>query len=458
MRKRYSFSMKEIFHKDAFPTAPGKNIHQWEEADTTFEIAEDGYYVVAITASARNAAEKKSTDDDDLRAAIDDYEFGKHEAHQAKISWRGFGTAASWDGASLKGGTKAVYFFVALEEGKHSIRFWADEKPTIHEITVSQIEEDKGAIEDVIFKFGEKASGTPTDTKGIPWKAFVFTGDFNTTNLAVKLVDIQAQCQGAKQKRATDGDNIRAYVNGQIVHNPKAPTSDKYKNFFFSGDLSQGETEALMIDGKVLLWAEQDMSIELWYDATPTLERIKIELSGKSSYDRKILRQRWLGYVEEAKRWPRNLWDNFMQIREINGLAIDAALQYADENGFVITDSEGRMIRQWEDNEVDALRHFTWNVLLTRKFDDNVANIITANHEIFWMEASNKQELSRSGIFDMWNNLQGRKYALQYPNKEHLELFVLAKSEGNVLLNLESVTDEHSKEAQDIVTEMRNGA
>lgn len=161
--------MKDIFRKEAFPTAPGKNIHRWEEADTTFEVVEDGYYVIAITASAMNAAQKNSTDDDDLRAAIDNYEFGKHEAHQAKISWRGFGTAASWDGASLKGGTKTVYFFVALERGKHSIRFWADEKPTIHEIAVLQVDEDNGVLifdlESVTVKHREYAEQAINDMK-----------------------------------------------------------------------------------------------------------------------------------------------------------------------------------------------------------------------------------------------------------------------------------------------------
>ena len=446
--------MKEVFRKDAFPTAPGGNIYHWQEADTAFDVSEDGYYIVAIIASAKNAAQKKSTDDDDLRAAIDDYEFGKHEAHQAKISWRGFGTAASWDGASLKGGKKTVYFFIALEKGNHVIKFWADEKPAIHEIAVAQIEESKGAIEDVIFDFHETAAGTPTDKKGMPWKAFVFAPGFPV----VKLVEIAASCQSAKQKGGTDGDNIKVYANGQIIQSPQALTSDKYKNFLFSGDLSEGKTEALMISGKEFLINHTDASLELWYDAEPVLKRLKFELLGTAQYDQGNTFWRRVGHVMEIRGLPfdfqnlRVLGDAYLQV----SIARTTALRYAELHGFTFVDDAGVTRRIVEDNEPDALRHFVWSVLLTRAFNEEAANIITTNHEIFMMEITNKQELSRSGVQDIWNNKQGRGYAVQHPSMDHLELFKKAKSDGVLIFDLEGVKVEHREYAKQAINDMKD--
>jgi hypothetical protein len=440
--------MKEVFSKGNFSSAPGGNIYHWEEADTMFEVPQDGDYVIAITASAKNAAQNNSQDDDDLRIVIDGYEFGKQEVHQDKVSWKGFGVAASWDGVSLQGGSKTVYFFMQLATGEHAIQFWADETPEIHEVRVLQIEEPKeGAVEDVIFDFHEKAPGAQVDVRGIPWKAFIFTSGFNV----VRLADITVVAQSGKQKGGTDGDNIKVYVNGQIVHNPQAPTSDKYKNFFFSGDLSQGKKETLMIPGRDFLFNDQDVSIELWYDETPVLETVKFELDARTAYDQPNTLKRRIIRLMEGANLPFNLWDNWSTILDSVQTARDTAQQYAREHGFTEVGNDGELQLLIEDNEPDALRHFTWNVLLTRDLNDKAAEIITTNHEIFWNEVRNKKELSRSNMQDMWNNKQGRESAIQHPDKEYLELFEMAKSEGKLILKLEDVTEEHRAEVQKII-------
>lgn len=444
--------MKEVFSKSNFPSAPGGNIYQWHDVETIFDISQEGKYVIAITGSAKSAAQNNGQDDDDLRIAIDDYEFGKQEVHQDKVSWKGFGVAASWDGASLQGGSKTVHFFMSLADGLHTIKFWADETPTIKEIRVLQITEaQSGAIEDVIFDFHERAHGQKTDIHGIPWKSFVFAPGFNI----VKLADITAVTESGKQKGGTDGDNIKVYVNGQIVGNPKAPTSDKYKNFFFSGDLSQGEKETLMIPGRDFLFNEQDVSIELWYDETPLLETVKFELDARTAYGQPNTLKRRIIRLMEGANLPFNLWISWKTIIELVGISREVAFQYAEKHGFIAIEDDGSVRRLVEDNEPDALRHFTWNVLLTHRFDAEAAKIVTTHHEIYWLEVNNKQELSRSNIQDLWNNKQGRGFAVQHPDKEYLELFKMAKAEGKLILKLEDVTEVHRKEVEIIINSMK---
>ncbi len=444
--------MKEVFARTGFPAAPGGNLYHWRAADTLLDIARDGQYIVEITASAKNAAQNQSADDDDLRVVIDGYAFGKQEIHQEKVSWKGFGTAAAWDGASLQGGSKTIYFFVPLSAGEHRIEFWADATPTIQSVRVLQIEQlESGAIEDVVFDFQEKAPGQHADVHGIPWKAFIFAPDFPV----VRLADITATAQSGKQKGTTDGDNIKLYVNGRIVHNPKAPTSDKYKNFFFSGDLSQGRKESLMISGKDLLLNDQDVSLELWYDATPLLDRVKIELESTSAYLKRGTLRRQIMDDFEALQLPLQYWGEWANAYFYAIHALDVALQYAQQHHFTFVDDAGIQQGIVDNNEPDALRHFTWNVLLTQAISEEGAQVISTNHERFWMKASNKEELSRAGVMDMWNNLQGRRYASRHPDRGYLELFERAKAADDLILDLESVTDAHREEVERIFYHLR---
>jgi len=143
--------MKKVFVKNIFPIAPGGNIYHWQEATTNFEVPDASNYVIAITASANNSKQNNSTDDDDLRVIIDDFEFCTKEIHQEKISWKGFGTTAAWDGASLKGSEKTIYFFLELsDEFTHKIQFKADENPILKEIKIWKIEDLKFSLSNLI--------------------------------------------------------------------------------------------------------------------------------------------------------------------------------------------------------------------------------------------------------------------------------------------------------------------
>lgn len=73
------FVVKKIFSKSNFPKAPGGNRYEWESAETIFKILKEGLFVVKIVASTKNAKQNYSTDDDDLRIALDGFHFGKGE-------------------------------------------------------------------------------------------------------------------------------------------------------------------------------------------------------------------------------------------------------------------------------------------------------------------------------------------------------------------------------------------
>ncbi|MEK7528269.1 MAG: hypothetical protein AAB592_00700 [Patescibacteria group bacterium] len=219
--------MKTIFLKKEFPIAPGGNIYHWKDADTKFEVYKNGKYIIEITAVAKNAEQSNSIDDDDdLRVSLDEYTFGKYEIHDEKISWKGFGTASAWDGASLKGCQKTIYFFVECQKGWHHIRFFADGTPVIKKLEV--------------FKFGVNEE-----------------------------FSINASLKSSKQNSSNDGDNLKVVLNGKIIKNKNTATSRKYKNFYFAGDFSRGVNEMLYIQAGQFVFLEN--SIELWYDKAPSI-------------------------------------------------------------------------------------------------------------------------------------------------------------------------------------------
>lgn len=263
---KYLKAMKEIYFKEDFPEALGGNRYEWKDAETTFNVPENGQYVIAVTASAKNAGQNNSNDDDDLRAELDGYAFGLIEIHEEKISWKGFGTASSWDGASLKSGTKTVYLFAELSSGEHTLKFYADGTPAMKEIRVSQMK--KGESFDAIRGL-KPTENIDTDKKGIPWMSLVFLG------VKPKNFELSVICNAATKEKS-DGDNVKVVTNGGIVQNEKAPTSDKYKNFYFSGDLDRGKKKTLTLSPNTFLQVEN--SVELWYDQAPELCQISFSL------------------------------------------------------------------------------------------------------------------------------------------------------------------------------------
>lgn len=257
--------MEKIFSKTSFPKAPGGDRYEWKEAETTFIISGHGLFAIKIQASAKNAQQNFSKDDDDLRIALDGFDFGKYERHQELVSWKGFGTSASCDGASLKGGTKTIYFFVELEQGTHTLQFFADETPTLKNIEVFEIKDNTFE-----FKNLKPSENIKSERKGIPWLSFVFLG------AQTKIFTLAVNTRSAKRKSSTDGDNLKVIVNGKVQKNPNAQESYKYKNFYFSGDIKEFDIFSITSD-KLANPLAFENAIELWYDEEPEISNLRIE-------------------------------------------------------------------------------------------------------------------------------------------------------------------------------------
>lgn len=257
--------MKNVFSKSNFPKAPGGDRYEWLDAKTDFNIKKTGLHVIKIVAKAKNAKQNKSTDDDDLRIALDGFHFGKYERRKDKISWKGFGTSSSWDGASLKGNTKTIYYFAELDEGEHIVQFFADGKPEIVSLEVFE-------VEDLYFELKDLApdGNIQNNNNGIPWISFVFLG----TN--PKSLSLNVEIKSAKEKGDTDGDNLKVVVNGEILKNPQAADSKKYQNFYFSGDLKP--IGLLSLDNTEISDPMAfENTVELWYDQRPKINKLHID-------------------------------------------------------------------------------------------------------------------------------------------------------------------------------------
>ncbi len=256
--------MKYIFQKNLQLKAPGGNIYEWKSAETKFQIPENGLYAIKIEASAASAKQNNSTDDDDLKIALDGFDFGKYEQHQEKISWKGFGTSASWNGASLKGGTKIIYYFVPLEKGEHILQFFADNTPTLKGVEVFEIKENNFELKNL-----KPEEDIKNKSKGIPWLSFVFLGS------QTKSFILGVNTKSAKTKGSTDGDNLKVVVNGKIQMNEQTQTSNKYKNFYFSGDLKEFDILTITNENISNPIAFEN-AIELWYDEEPEIFSLNI--------------------------------------------------------------------------------------------------------------------------------------------------------------------------------------
>ena len=259
--------MKLLLKSDINLSGPGGDNYQWNDVNTSFIVTKSVWHVIKITAKAFSEKQNSSTDDDDLRVEINGYRFGKYALPIGIEHYKGFDVSASWNGATLKGNAKTIYFFVYLTNlGQNLLRFYADGKPYIENIEIYELDEIDFHIENVT------PEGTAnTDREEIPLISFVFLGP------TPKEFKISASGQSGKQKNDTDGDNIKILLNGEIIKNEVSPTSDKYKNFYFSGDQLKSTNKELTFTSTDFKSLEN--SIEVIYDQSPIINNIDIKFT-----------------------------------------------------------------------------------------------------------------------------------------------------------------------------------
>jgi hypothetical protein len=400
----YNQNMKPIFQKNLQLKAPGGNIYEWEFANTKFQVQKNGLFAIKIKASAKNAKQNHSTDDDDLRIALDGFDFGKYENHQEKVSWKGFGTSASWNGASLKGGTKTIYFFTILEKGEHILHFFADNTPTLKNIEVFEIQNNKFELNNL-----KPLKSIENKSKGIPWLSFVFLGS------QTKSFTLGVNTKSAKTKGSTDGDNLKVVVNGEILNNKEAKTSKKYKNFYFSGDLK--EFDVLTITNEnISNPITFENAIELWYDETPEILSLNIDFFDNQAFLES------LESIVDLKNYITNLVNKIIFYFMITGQSYsEQFIRYA------IEDNPDSLVFNCNDPIVKLIKKDSTYKKITEKLKEKIENGILEG-EIWPNDFKHDKEMKGHINFnssDLVNSIHGIKkieYKAELNNNNEFEV------------------------------------
>ncbi len=380
--------MKYILQKNLQLNAPGGNIYEWESSKTKFQIPKKGLYAIKIDASAKNAKQNNSTDDDDLKMSLDGFDFGKYENHQEKVSWKGFGTSASWNGASLKGSPKTIYYFVALEKGEHKLQFFTDNTPMLNSIEIFEIKNNKFDLKNL-----KPAKSIKSKTKGIPWLSFVFLGSQTKTFI------LGVNTKSANTKGITDGDNLKVIVNGQNWKNPQALVSKKYKNFYFLGDLK--EFDILTINNEDLSNPIAfENSIELWYDEEPEMFSLNILFFDNQEFLENMKE------IVNLRSYIINLTDLIISYFKIRGKTYSAQfLHHAME------DNPSPLFFQTNDSFVKAVKNDPTYTKIIKKLQEKVEKgiLVGENWPNDFKDDENMKGQINFNSFDLATALHGIK-------------------------------------------------
>lgn len=224
-----------------------------------FDVAESGFYLIEITASAKSNWQNTRGlvsffDDDDLAVQID----GKTFPH---LNGKGglFDGEAAWNGNNLRGAIKTCAVVAYLEKGPHLLEFLPDVGPVLHSIKVWQAE---GGTINYLPK-----NNPPQDGDRRQWIAIILA------DVGLQSLSITAK---AGKRKHSDDENIKLIIDGKIEKNqtPKA-----HKDWFWCGKVLEGRelefTKQINLDAGLHY-------IELWSDKTPQLQNIVLQL-GKAS-------------------------------------------------------------------------------------------------------------------------------------------------------------------------------
>ena len=210
-----------------------------------FEIAENGLYIIEITARPKNWLQNlikfiSFFQDDDLKVKIDNIEFDSKTA---------------WNGNKLAGLQQINLFLINLNQGKHTLHFTADQSPQLETIKIYRSQNEKNITIDQDYQI------EPGNRR--PWLFITLI------NLALEKLQIKAV---ANQKQNGDDNDLQLKINGQRQIND-IPKSHKY--WYWCGRVLKGQSRVF----------EQDLNLpnglhylELWTDNSPALEKIEITI------------------------------------------------------------------------------------------------------------------------------------------------------------------------------------
>ncbi len=234
--------------------------------DYTFDIKEEGLYLIEIIASCKSWKQNlikfiSFFQDDDLTVKINDKEFPKLNGKRGL-----FDGEVAWNGNNLKSVSKTNVFVVHLDKDKNTIHFLVNKKPLLKSIKISMVEN----LEKIIYI--PTTNNPAEDGNRRQWVNFILV------DLPVKELSIQAT---AKTYKGQDDDDIKLIIDGEIQKN----NEDKsHKNWFWCGKTSKGkekEFKSLLQRkrGYKKLRLKQGLNyIELWADKKPFLHKVEMDV------------------------------------------------------------------------------------------------------------------------------------------------------------------------------------
>ncbi len=210
----------------------------------SFDIVENGVYIVSISARCKNWLQnyKQLFNDDDLAIQIDDYLFAEIEGKK-----REFSSSGSWNGNEIKGNTKNVLFILPIKIGSHQIKFWVDGQPILEKI--------------IIYKIDEKEIDLITSNVILSNKFL----DIVSNNLKIEQLEIKAT--------AEVDSKLEIKIDGKIQKNSRYK---RFEKWYWYGQELKGKSKVYTMSGS---WDIGLHSLELNGQGKHGIESIKLKIN-----------------------------------------------------------------------------------------------------------------------------------------------------------------------------------
>lgn len=256
-----------------------------------FEVDKADCYLISLSARVKSEKQrgKDFTDDEDLRAEIDNRKFPKLDNPQ-----RYFDSPAAFSGGNLHDRLKTVHFIVHLETGKHTISLIPDGEALIEKLEIEKLANFPQLHLDFELQ-AEKADGRP-------WLTFALI-DLGLKTFSVKVTT---------NWKFPDGDDLKIIVDNKVKKNN---LSILHRNWVFASSilrkLFHKETSEKTFEENL---PKQSLHyIEFWADETPTLHFVDFEfeeVSEESTDVQKYKDGRYNEYDDDILK-AANFWNEF---------------------------------------------------------------------------------------------------------------------------------------------------
>lgn len=244
-----------------------------EEFSQELDIADEGLYIIEISARCRSEIQisPKETDDDDLRIEIDGRRFAQFDNPT-----RYFDSPAAFSGGQLHNLKKTIFFLIYLSRGKHSLTLIPDRKPILEELLVKFVGDKISSIDLDINNQAE-------DGDRRPWITFA-------------LIDLpleQIETEIKTKRRFIDSDDVKIIIDGEIKRNLR----NLFRKFWFwMGSYFKGEVQSEKFNTNLKPGLHY---IEFHADRIPILYKIRFDFGIETKRISSVYDPEWVGKFED---------------------------------------------------------------------------------------------------------------------------------------------------------------